>query len=219
MSKAIASNYTFNSSANCQFCGHPQNGLCHSPDTCIDYLVQDNAALTAENQHMRDEIVARAVFNKKSAKFLLDKAERLETSNKMLQQDCADYIRQQDELMNRHAKDYEVWNDEKINLRADRDRLEAEGAIMREALERLRKDPKLWKAGGISGCDLYQGLPPAMRIIDGALKFTSAGAPLLAELARLREVERTAKTFVNWQLSTLDYSWCKRQLEIALGKK
>lgn len=47
--------------------------------------------------------------------------------------------------------------------------LQAHINVLREALDRLREDRKLWKVSGIGGQDSYAGLPPAMRIIDEAL--------------------------------------------------
>lgn len=47
--------------------------------------------------------------------------------------------------------------------------LQSQVNMLREALELLRSDKKLWKINGIGGQDSYAGLPPAMRIIDEAL--------------------------------------------------
>jgi hypothetical protein len=43
-----------------------------------------------------------------------------------------------------------------------------------EALKKLR-DPRQWKTGGAGGCDMYQGLPPAMRIVDELLRTFETG--------------------------------------------
>lgn len=45
---------------------------------------------------------------------------------------------------------------------------------LREALERLSNDRKLWKVSAIGGQDSYAGMPPAIRIIDEALAETPA---------------------------------------------
>ncbi len=51
-------------------------------------------------------------------------------------------------------------------LRATQKRIEE----LEAALTQLRGDPRLWRRGGAGGQDEYAGLPPAMRIIDAALR-------------------------------------------------
>lgn len=55
------------------------------------------------------------------------------------------------------------------SAQSQRTRFAIRVAELTEALETLRKDSSLWKAGRASGADQYQGLPPAMRLIDEVL--------------------------------------------------
>lgn len=100
----------------------------------------------------------------------------------------------------------------------------AKNADLLTALESLR-DPKTWKVGRASAADQYQGLPPAVRIVDAALakaargekyrcadascghcagcyeamraEFNDAQDALEAERAKVRELEKENASLLN----------------------